>query len=65
MLSRKEKEYQLLKKNRNICNGKIICKERKDNEILILRIENSLLKSTIKNNEDLIKEKNDLISIKS
>lgn len=65
MLSRKEKESQLLKKNRSICNGKIICKERKDNEILILRIENSLLKSTIKNNEDLIKEKNDLISIKS
>ena len=63
-LTQKEKEYELLKQKTGaiICNGKIICNERKDNEIIILRTENSLLKSAIKNNEDLIKEKNDLIN---
>lgn len=62
-LSQKEKEYELLKQKTGaiICNGKIICNERKDNEIIILRTENSLLKSAIQKNEDLIKEKNDLI----
>ena len=60
---KKEKEYEMLKEKTGaiICNGKVICNERKDNEIIILRTENSLLKSTIANNEDLIKEKTDLI----
>ena len=60
----KEKEYELLKQKTGaiICNGKVICNERKDNEIIILRTENSLLKSAIKNNEDLIREKNDIIN---
>ena len=60
----KEKEYELLKQKTGaiICNGKVICNERKDNEIIILRTENSLLKSAIKNNEDLIQEKNDIIN---
>lgn len=59
----KESEYELLKQKTGaiICNGKVICNERKDNEIIILRTENSLLKSAIKNNEDLIQEKNYII----
>ena len=64
ILTKKEKEYELLKQKTGaiICNGQIICNERKDNEIIILRTENSLLKSTIKNNEDLLKEKNEIIN---
>ena len=63
-LTKKEKEYDLLKQKTGaiVCNGKVICNERKDNEIIILRTENSLLKTNIKNNEDLIKEKNDIIN---
>ncbi len=63
-LSKKEKEYELLKQKTGaiICNGKVICNDRKENEIIILRTENSLLKSTIKNNEDIITEKNDIIN---
>ena len=64
LLNKKEKEYELLKQKTGaiICNGQIICNERKDNEIIILRTENSLLKSAIKNNEDLLKEKNEKIN---
>ena len=63
-LTKKEKEYELLKLKTGaiVCNGQVICNERKDNEIMILRTENSLLKSAIKNNEDLLKEKNDIIN---
>ena len=63
-LNKKEKEYELLKQKTGaiICNGQIICNERKDNEIIILRTENSLLKNAIKNNEDLLKEKNEMIN---
>ena len=64
MLNQKEKEYELLKQKTGaiICNGKVICNERKDNEIIILRAENSLLKTAIQNNEDLLKEKNNVIN---
>ena len=64
ILNKKEKEYELLKQKTGaiVCNGEIICNERKDNEIIILRTENSLLKNAIKNNEDLLKEKNDIIN---
>ena len=64
ILTKKEKEYELLKEKTGaiICNGQIICNERKDNEIIILRTENSLLKTAIKNNEDLLKEKNEMIN---
>ena len=64
ILNKKEKEYELLKQKTGaiICNGQIICNERKDNEIIILRTENSLLKTAIKNNEDLLKEKNEIIN---
>ena len=64
ILNKKEKEYDLLKQKTGaiVCNGQVICNERKDNEIIILRTENSLLKSAIKNNEDLVKEKNEMIN---
>ena len=64
VLKNKEKEYDLLKQKTGaiVCNGQVICNERKDNEIIILRTENSLLKSAIKNNEDLMKEKNEMIN---
>ena len=63
-LTKKEKEFELLKQKTGaiVCNGQVICNERKDNEIIILRTENSLLKCAIKNNEDLLKEKNDIIN---
>ena len=77
-LSQKEKDYELIKEKTGIIvsNGKIINTNRKDNEIIILRTENSTLKGVIeqcekkllqkekeykKNNLNLIKEKNDLI----
>ena len=64
ILNKKEKEYELLKQKTGaiVCNGQVICNERKDNEIIILRTENSLLKTTIKNKEDLLKEKNEMIT---
>ena len=64
ILHKREKEYELLKQKTGaiVCNGQIICNERKDNEIIILRTENSLLKTVIKNNEELLKEKNDMIN---
>ena len=63
-LHKKEKEYELLKQKTGaiVCNGQVICNERKENEIIILRTENSLLKTAIKNNEDLLKEKNEIIN---
>ena len=63
-LLKKEKEYEMLKEKTGaiFVNGKIICNERKDNEIIILKTENSLLKKEIKNNEDLLAEKNNIIN---
>ena len=63
-LQKKEKEYELLKEKTGaiVCNGEVICNERKENEIIILRTENSLLKNAIKNNEDLLQEKNNIIN---
>ena len=63
-LLKKEKEYEMLKEKTGaiFVNGKIICNERKDNEIIILKTENSLLKNEIKNNEDLLSEKNNIIN---
>ena len=48
-LLRKEKEYELIKEKAGIIirNGKIIDNNRKENEILILKKENSILKDTI------------------
>lgn len=48
-LLRKEKEYELIKARTGIIiqNGKIIDNNRKENEILILKKENSILKDAI------------------
>jgi len=48
-LLKKEKEYELIKAKTGIIiqNGKIINNNRKENEILILKKENSILKDTI------------------
>ena len=48
-LLRKEKEYELIKEKTGIVviNNKIINNDRKENEIFILRKENSILKDTI------------------
>ena len=53
-LHKRDKEYELLKQKTGaiVCNGQVICNERKENEIIILRTENSLLKTAIKNNEE-------------
>ena len=57
--NKKEKEYELIKEKTGayIKNGKIIYNKQKENEIIILRQENSNLKDMIKNYEKLIKEK--------
>ena len=63
-LTKIEKEYELLKEKTGAfyCNGKIICNERKENEIIILRTENSLLKNEIKNHENLSLQKTNIIN---
>ena len=77
-LLQKEKDYELIKEKTGIIvnNGKIINTNRKDNEIIILRTENSTLKGVIEQYEikmtqkeeeynkkiiNYIKEKNELI----
>lgn len=60
----KEKEFEKLKEKIGAfySNGKLIYNGRKDNEIMILRTENSNLKSFIENKEKDIKDKNDEIN---
>ena len=55
----KEKEYELIKDKTGafVCNGKIVYNMQKDNEIIILRTENSNLKNIIGNYEKIIHEK--------
>ena len=55
----KEKEYEKLKEKTGAfySNGKLVYNERKDNEIMILRTENSNLKSFIENKENALKNK--------
>ena len=77
-LTQKEKDYELIKEKTGIIvnNGEVINTNRKDNEIIILRTENSTLKGVIeqyeikllqkekeyaKKNMNLVKEKNELI----
>ena len=55
-----EKEYEELKEKLKYEGGKFLDNERKDNEIIILRQENSALKKEIQK----IKEKNDLYKLK-
>lgn len=59
-LLKKEKEYELIKQKTGIIviNNKIINNDRKENEIFILRKENSILKDIIE------KQKNEIQKIK-
>ena len=58
-LSQKEKDYELIKEKTGIIvnNGEIINTNRKDNEIIILRTENSTLKGVIEKYEKKLVEK--------
>jgi len=58
ILLKKECEYQLLKEKTGIIveNGTIVLNGRKENEIFILRKENSNLKNVISKNENEIKQ---------
>ena len=53
ILLKKEKEYRLVKEKTGVVveNGTIVYNDRKDNEIFILRKENSTLKNVIETNE--------------
>ena len=67
-LLRKEKEYELIKEKTGIVvvNNKIINNDRKENEIFILRKENSILKDTIeKQKKEIEKLKNNIKKYKS
>ena len=57
LLIRKEKEYNLLKESTGafVENGKVICANHKENEIIILRAENSNLKTQINKVETQLK----------
>ena len=61
VLLRKEKEYRLVKEKTGIYveNGAIIYNDRKENEIFILRKENSTLKNVITNTEKELNELKD------
>ena len=58
ILLKKEKEYRLVKEKTGVLveNGKIVYNTRKENEIFILRTENSTLKNVITKNEIELKE---------
>ena len=67
-LLRKEKEYELIKEKTGIVvvNNKIINNDRKENEIFILRKENSILKDTIeKQKKEIEKLKQNMKQSKS
>ena len=53
-----EEEFEEMKEKLKYEDGEFLNNEKKENEILILRAENSILKKAIKNNENEIKEKN-------
>ena len=60
-----QKEYELVKRKTGVIvsEGKVICNERKDNEIVILRTENSTLKQVISDKEKEISFLNEKINI--
>jgi len=60
-----QKEYELVKKKTGVivCEGKVICNQRKDNEIVILRTENSTLKQVISDKEKEISFLNEKINV--
>ena len=59
LLIKKDQEYEMIKEKTgaSVKNGKVIYNKQKDNEIIILRQENSNLKNTVEDYEKLIKEK--------
>jgi hypothetical protein len=62
VLMQTQTEYEMVKEKTGVivCDGKVINNERKDNEIMILRTENSTLKNVINDKEkeiDLLNEK--------
>ena len=61
ILVKKDKEYKLVKEKTGIVveNGKIVYNDRKENEIIILRVENSNLKDVIYQNEKILLELNE------
>ena len=65
LLLQTQAEYELVKDKTGVivCDGKVICNERKDNEIIILRTENSTLKNVIAEKEKEISILNDKIKI--
>ena len=64
VLLQKQTEYELVKEKTGVfvSDGKIVCNERKDNEILILRTENSTLKNVINDKENQINKLNEKIN---
>lgn len=62
LLTNKEKEYDIIKEKTGAYfkDGQLIYNKQKDNEIIILRQENSNLKSIVEYYEKLIKEKDNL-----
>ena len=65
LLLQTQTEYELVKEKTGVivCDGKVICNERKDNEIIILRTENSTLKKVINGKENEIKNLNEKIKL--
>ena len=65
ILLQNQSEYELVKEKTGVivCDGKVICNERKDNEIMILRTENSTLKNVINEKEKEINLLNEKIKI--
>ena len=65
LLLQAQTEYELVKEKTGVivCDGKVICNERKDNEIMILRTENSTLKNVISEKEKEISILNEKIEI--
>ena len=65
LLLQTQNEYELVKEKTGVivCDGKVICNERKDNEIIILRTENSTLKNVINDKENEIKNLNEKIKL--
>ena len=62
VLMQTQTEYEMVKEKTGVivCDGKVISNERKDNEIVILRTENSTLKNVINDKEkeiDLLNQK--------
>ena len=65
LLLQTQSEYELVKEKTGVIvsNGKVICNERKENEIIILRTENSTLKNVINEKEKEINLLNEKIKV--